>query len=132
MSNLGAYTGVAVNAGRNTNTMPYLEEGSGTGSFVGAELDPNEISVNNYTSDSDSSVNPAEQYLSHDLTVTNMPTEPVNPDPADLAEYATYGHFADHFARTHCAVEETGGWGPAVSEEDLGTSDAEAHAMCEL
>ena len=114
--------------------MPYLEEGSGTGSLVGADLNHHDVCLrDNYTSGSSvSSFNPAGQYLSHDLTVTDIPTESVAPDPADLAEFATYGHFADHYANTHCAVEETGGWGPADSEESIGASDAEAHAMCEM
>ena len=111
--------------------MPYLEDGSGTGSFVGAELNPDDICVNNDYS-SESSVNPADQYLAHDLTITDMPESPVLPDPADLAEYATYGHFADHYARTHLAVEETGGWGPARSFESTDGNDVEARYMCEL
>ena len=111
--------------------MDYLEDGSGTGSFVGADLDPDDIVVDNDYS-SASSVNPADQYLTHDLTVSDMPTEPIIPDPADLAEYATYGHFADHYANTHLAVEDTGGWGSAVSEDDSESNDVEARAMHEL
>ena len=111
--------------------MPYLEDGSGTGSFVGAELNPDDLRVGSDYS-SESSINPADQYLTHDLTVSDMPTEEVIPDPADLAEYATYGHFADHYAATHCAVEETGGWGPAVSDDEQGSNDAEARVMHDL
>ena len=111
--------------------MPYLEDGSGTGSFVGAELNPDDICVKNDYS-SESSVNPADQYLTHDLTVSDMPTEPIVPDPADLAEYATYGHFADHYANTHLAVEDTGGWGPARSSESVGGNHADARFMSEM
>ena len=113
--------------------MSYLEDGSGTGSFVGADLNPDDIEYNrHYSSDSDSSSNPAGQYLDHSLQVADIALNVTLPDLVELADSARYGHFADYYATSHCAVEETGGWGPAIEEAPVEMPSFEAQAMHEL
>lgn len=129
-----ALHGVGSNGGYNTNTVGYLDDGSGTGSLValGLERDGLELDDTDYTSES--SVNPAGQYLTHDMKYADVAVSAVVPDPDDLVAFARYGHFADYYATSHVPVEETGGWG-AVPEscprshvdrdEDMPTPEAQ-------
>ena len=101
---------VSSNGGYNTNTVAYLEEGSGTGSLIALGLERDEaMDDTDYTSES--SVNPAGQYLTHDMKYADVAVSAIVPDPDDLVAFARYGHFADYYANSHVPVEEVGGWG---------------------
>ena len=108
--------------------MAYLEFGSGTGSVVDAGLDTDGIRAE-YVNDA--TLNPAESYLRHDLSLANVAVDVVVPDPEELAESDHHGHFADHYTHTHRPVEDVGNWGPAIDSDDE-MPTMEAHQMHEL
>ena len=83
--------------------MSYLEEGSGTGSLVGAELDPNDLYETDYTSDDADSDAPSS---SHQVHWCDQAINEVVPDELELADARYHGHFADHYAATHIAVDD--------------------------
>ena len=125
------------NGGYNTNTVAYLHEGSGTGSLVGLGLDA-DVMIDEVFTDTDvtseSSENPARQYLTHDMKYADVAISAVVPDPDEVVALARYGHFADYYATSHVRIEETGGWGPAYDsypkshvdkDEEMPTSEAQ-------
>ena len=71
------------------------------------------------------------RYLTHDLKEVDVAMLVVTPDPEELVTVGRYGHFADYHARSHVAVDETGGWGPTCDmskveeDEDMPTPEAQ-------
>ena len=112
--------------------MAYLEEGSGTGSLVGADLVHSDLGlVDNYiSSSSESSVNPADSYLDHELKPADIALTAKIPDPDELAFSTQHGHFADHLCDTHLAVEDVANWGPAEELPEM--PSVESQKMHEL
>ena len=120
MTSIASYINDAWNAAPNTNTVGYLQYGSGTGSLVSLGLDPpsdvpdldDSITSNDDTSTDESSLNPATMYLRHDLEPADVKLEIKVPDPKEFSPEDDFGHFADHYADTHMAVEDNANWGP--------------------
>ena len=109
--------------------MAYLEEGSGVGSLVGADLNHDDLGMNNSYS-SDSSVNPAEAYLDHDLKPADIALAVTLPDPDELAFSTQHGHFADHLCDTHLAVEDVANWGPVETLPEMPSLESQRmHAL---
>ena len=114
MSPIGGFTGDAWNAAPTTNTPAYLEYGSGTGSLDILGLEPGAdgpLVESIDESDSGSSVNPAVMYHNHNMEEINCAFEAKIPDLTELCHSKHHGHFADHYADTHVAVEDNANWG---------------------
>ena len=95
-------------------------------------MDPDDLyDGTDYTSES--SVNPAEQYLRHDLTIADVALNVTIPDNDELVASNRYGHFADYLANHHYPAEETGGWNHLLHDgPPEETPSAEAEAMHKL
>ena len=81
---------------------------------------------------SDESVNPAVQYLRHDLQLADVALNVTVPDADELYASSRYGHFADHLAHEHVAAEDAIPWDYIRPGDDSDTPSDEAQAMHKL